>query len=302
MGYRKRLDNAFVHAKCLKLLPCSKYVLVSDCHRGVGANYDNFLKNQNLYYAAMEHYYKKGFSYIELGDGDELWENRNFAQISEIHSAVFGLLSEFYAHNRFHSIYGNHDICKKYAVFGAKKCCQYYCDSTACHAPLFPGITFPESIILQNCEGGPDLYLAHGHQADCLNSTLWKLSRFLVRYVWRPLEGVGFLDPTSAAKNYTRKKETEKRLSHWCETNGRILITGHTHRPRLPLPVETPYLNTGSCVHPRCITVIEIEHMALTLVKWTYMTRSDFSLVIGRSVLAGPVKIADYAEISARTV
>lgn len=296
MGYERRIDNAFLHAQYLDLFPSSKYVLVSDCHRGAGTTNDNFLKNQNLYFAAMEYYYQKGFSCIELGDGDELWENRCFSQISEIHSAAFWLLSKFYEQNRFFSIYGNHDICKKSPAFVAKKCCHYYCDSTDCHVPLFPNIVFPESIILKNCTGGPDIYLVHGHQADMLNSSLWKLSRFLVRYLWRPLEGVGLADPTSAAKNYTRKKKTEKRLSHWCEKNGRILITGHTHRPRLPLPGETPCLNTGSCIHPRCITVIEIERMALRLVKWTYTTRKDFSLAIGRYPLAGPVLITDYAQ------
>ncbi|MBQ8592649.1 MAG: metallophosphoesterase family protein [Lachnospiraceae bacterium] len=296
MGYYKRITNAFENALRLPLSPCTKYVLLSDCHRGNGTNNDNFLKNQNLYFAALDYYFKKGFCYIELGDGDELWENRSFSQITEIHSNTFWLLSRFYDQNRFYSLYGNHDMCKKDAVFCTKKCCHYYCDSTDCHVPLFPQISFPESIILENCTGGPNLYLTHGHQADMLNSTFWKLSRFLVRYVWRHLEGIGFLDPTSAAKNYTWKKKTEKRLSQWCKQEQRILIAGHTHRPSLPLPGAIPYCNTGSCVHPRCITAIEIEHMALSLVKWTYETRFDYTLIMGREVLAGPVNIAEYAK------
>lgn len=77
----------------------------------------------------LSHYYQSGFSYIELGDGDELWENRNMTQIIDVHSDVFWLLSRFY-------------------------------------------------------------------QADFFNSVLWRLTRFLVRYVWRPLEHFGVLDPT----------------------------------------------------------------------------------------------------------
>lgn len=121
MGYQKRLDNAFQHVPILPLNAESKYVLFSDCHRGNGTNNDNFLKNQHLYIAALKHYYKNGFTYIELGDGDELWENRKMEQIKEIHSEVFQLLSRFYCDNRLYMIYGNHDIVKKSASFSKKK-------------------------------------------------------------------------------------------------------------------------------------------------------------------------------------
>ncbi len=54
-----------------------------------------FSKNQNLYFAALNYYYEREFSYVELGDGDELWENRSISQIIDIHSDVFWLLREF---------------------------------------------------------------------------------------------------------------------------------------------------------------------------------------------------------------
>jgi len=76
MSYFSRLEAAYKNAKHLKLTPLSKYALISDVHRGVGNTNDNFLKNQELYYAALNHYFKSGHIYIEVGDGDELWENR----------------------------------------------------------------------------------------------------------------------------------------------------------------------------------------------------------------------------------
>lgn len=93
------------------------------------------------------------------------------------------------------------------------------------------------------------MYLTHGHQADVLNSTLWRLSRFLVRYLWKPLEHYGVLDPTSAAKNYTRKHKTEQRLQRYAAERNITLITGHTHRPALSAD-DSSYYNSGSCVHP----------------------------------------------------
>ena len=93
MGYRKRLDKSFESAPVLPLCPNSHYVLFSDCHRGNGTHNDNFLKNQHLYFAALKYYYRQGFTYIELGAGDELWENRHIEQIKEIHGNVFWQLS-----------------------------------------------------------------------------------------------------------------------------------------------------------------------------------------------------------------
>ena len=97
-----RLDRAFAQALVLPFNRCSRYVLVSDCHRGVGTSSDNFLKNQHLYYAAMEHYYRNGFTYIELGDGEELWENRKLRNIAEIHEDVYCMFARFEERGRLH--------------------------------------------------------------------------------------------------------------------------------------------------------------------------------------------------------
>lgn len=265
MSAASRLDRAFTRALILPLNKCSKYVLVSDCHRGIGTSSDNFLKNQHLYFAAMEHYYRKGFTYIELGDGEELWENRNIRNITEIHSDVYDMFSMLERHHRLYLIYGNHDIVRK-------KDPNYH-----------------EAIILRR-EDAPEksLYLTHGHQASLLNSTLWRVACFLVRYFWSPLENLGILDPTSAAKNYDVKEKCEDILQKWATENRHILITGHTHRPVMP-DEPSYYYNTGSCVHPRGITCIEIENNSMTLVKWIMQARADSLLYVAREVIGGPV-------------
>lgn len=280
MSASSRLDRAFLNAPLLPLSNRSRYVLMSDCHRGMGNSSDNFLKNQHLYFAALEHYYRQGYTYIELGDGDELWENRNMKNIMDIHSNVFWLFTQFCKEDRLYLLYGNHDIVKR------KK---------RVHT-LLPDLNFYESIILTTDllpgnRSHISLYLTHGHQASLLNSTLWPLSRFLVRYIWRPLENMGVLDPTSAAKNYHVKNKCEVRLNQWAEDNHHILITGHTHRPVLP-DEPASYYNTGSCVHPRCITCIEIEHQSMTLVKWSMSARADSTLYVAREIISGPVSLS----------
>ncbi|BDF35188.1 hypothetical protein CE91St62_32500 [Lachnospiraceae bacterium] len=292
MSTTDRLNAAFADAPVLPLGSDSRYVLFSDCHRGTGTSNDNFLKNQTLYFAALRYYYDRQFTYIELGDGDELWENRSMEQIKSIHDNTFWLLSHYYKQKRLWLLYGNHDLIKRNPRYSVQHFSSYICSANKSQ-PLFPGITFYEGLILKDCLGKRDLYLTHGHQADCLNSVLWKFSRFLVRYIWKPMEHIGVLDPTSAAKNNTKKRKTERQLTGWAVDNDRILISGHTHRPMVGTK-ESPYFNTGSCVHPRCITCIEVTDRCMTLVKWTLRTRDDMTLYVGREELAGPVCIDEY--------
>lgn len=289
MGYMSRLNRSFEGAVRIPLSDRSKYVIISDCHRGTGTSNDNLLKNQNLYFAALQYYYKMGYTYIELGDGDELWENRSLKQIIEAHQEVFRLLRLFYKSNRLYMLHGNHDMLKKSDKYIKKQCCSY---EKGERCPLPQDMKFHSGLILENDgnQDAPDIYLTHGHQADLLNSTLWRVNCFLVRYLWKPLEYFGVLDPTSAAKNYAVKEKTERRLKKWAESTGHTLIAGHTHRSVLS-ETEKYYYNSGSCVHPYSITCLEIERLQISLVKWMVTVRSDMGLYVSRSVLTGPTAL-----------
>lgn len=290
MSSYTRVSKAFQNALILPLDECSKYVIISDCHRGVGNGNDNFLKNESIYLAALRYYFLKGFTYLELGDGDELWENFSIDDIKAIHPQTFELMSKFYQGNRFFSVYGNHDMVKKSPAFSNKYFSSITGQDALCHKPLFPGITFYSGIILRDKNKKRDIFLTHGNQADVLNSTFWRISCFLVRYFWKPLEKLGVPDPTSAAKNNTQKRNTEKKLTRWSRENECILITGHTHHPMVGT-TTSPYFNTGSCVSPGGITCIEIENRCITLVKWYLDTRPDRTLFVARKMLGDKVFI-----------
>ena len=110
---KQRLLEAYQAAKVIPFDASSKFIILSDCHRGQGNSADNFLPNQEVYCGALEYYLANGYTYIELGDGDELWENRNQQTIIQTHTNAFQLLSKFYQAGRLHMIYGNHDIVKR---------------------------------------------------------------------------------------------------------------------------------------------------------------------------------------------
>lgn len=85
MSSTKRLSNAYRKAKTVVFDDSSKFILFSDCHRGDNSFADDFANNRNIYFHALNFYFKEGFQYCELGDGDELWENLHFDSIFEAH-------------------------------------------------------------------------------------------------------------------------------------------------------------------------------------------------------------------------
>lgn len=294
MDTLKSLSKVFESAQEILFDDTSKIVLMSDCHRGDGTWADNFAKNQNLYFAALNYYYDKNYTYIEIGDGDELWENKRFSDIFNMHKDVFWILSKFYHQNRLYFIYGNHDIVKKDPSFAQNYLYQYYDPHEKREIPLFENITIHEGLVLKHRFTGNKIFLVHGHQVDPINSTFWKISRFLIRYLWKPLESYGIKNATSPAKNYKKKDNVDKKLLEWVVKNKHMLIAGHTHRPMFPEVGEISYFNDGSCIHPRCITAIEIENGTIKLVKWCMKTKIDGTMFIGKDVLAGPRRLKEY--------
>lgn len=303
MSTFKRLTQVFNSSKEITFDDSSKLVLMSDCHRGDNSWADNFAHNQNVMFTALNYYYNTGFTYIEIGDGDELWENRRFSEIRKSHSHIFDILKKFHINNRLHMIYGNHDMVKKNKSYVKKNLYFYYDERKKRIEPLFKNIEIHEGLILHYNDTEDRIFVVHGHQGDLLNDYLWWLSRFLVRYVWRPLElHLGYKDPTSPAKNFKRKKDTEKRILDWVKENNQIIITGHTHRPTFPNVNRNLYFNDGSCVHPRCITGIEIENGEIALIKWSIKANSSGILYVGREIISGPRKLEYYFNSNSTSV
>jgi UDP-2,3-diacylglucosamine pyrophosphatase LpxH len=294
MSFLERINKIYKTSDEIIFDDNSKIVLMSDCHRGDGSWADTFSNNQNIYFSALYHYYYKNFTYIELGDGDELWENRKISDIIREHSDVFWLLSKFYSENRLYCIYGNHDMVKKDNKFIKNNLYKYFDERQNKEIPLFENIQIHEGLILKHKITNDKIFLVHGHQVEYLNNDLWIVARFLIRYFWRPLEIFGVTDITRTAKNYKKKYSIAKILSEWVKKEKHMLIAGHNHRPVFPEVGETPYFNDGSCVHPRCITAIEISEGFIKLVKWSEKADLDGKLYIAREILAGPRKINDY--------
>lgn len=279
MSSSGRISKAFQTAEEINIDNRSRIALISDCHRSDGGWADSFASNRNLFYAALSTYNMDKYTYIELGDGEELWETKYFSDIMRENRNIYRLMSRFYVGGRLYLIYGNHDMVKKNLGFGKN---PYTANDD--FVQLFPDIRSYESIVL-NYQGNKILLL-HGHQADFFNSCLWRLGRFLVRHFWKNLETLGVNDPTSASKSRKKKSAVEVGLMKWSAENGVMLIAGHTHRAFFPAPGETLYFNDGSCVSREYISAIEIADGNISLVYWSFKVREDGTVYVGRDVSA----------------
>lgn len=287
-----RLSYLRSHAKRFSIDENSKIVLMSDIHRGGGGRSDTFIKNQLIYSAALTRYDKEGYTYIELGDGDELWKNKKVENIIGAHKDIFWRLGRMYRQGRFVMMLGNHDIEKKSKQYMQKNFSHFIDPLTKQKSAVFGDMPVYESVVLDY--NGKEILLLHGHQVDPINNGGWRFTRFMVRYVWRPLEAFGISDPTSAAINYHRRISTEAKLIKWVNGKDVMLITGHTHRPAFPAVGEPLYFNCGSGVNARTVTATEIKGGKIRLVKWSVKANTDGSLYVGKDVLAGPQSIKEY--------
>lgn len=272
----------------------SRFVFFSDCHRGDKSRADDFAPNRDIYTSALDFYYGRGFTYIEIGDGDELWENDRFSTLLQTHRDVYLLMRKFHMENRFYMILGNHDIVKSSRKFVERNLYKYYNSSTDEFEPLFPEIKIHEGLILKHKDTQNKIFVVHGHQGDLLNDRLWPLSRFLVRYVWRHIELFHYRNPLSPARNASRLNIVEDNIFGWVKNTNRMVITGHTHRHAFARPGAVPYFNDGCCVYNGYITGIEIQNGEIMLVKWSSSLDISGRTSVEREVLAGPKKISDF--------
>lgn len=292
MKTNERLYEAYRGARRVPLTEKTKYILFSDVHRGDNSISDEFAHNQNIYYHALNNYFKEGYTYIEVGDGDELWEHSKFKDIRNAHGDVYGLLSQFHQENRFLMLYGNHNMELKRPSVVMRNLYHFFDEFLDHEDVLFPAIEVQEAVILEDQINKREILVLHGHQGDLFNDQLWWITRFFHRYFWRFLHLVGFRNPASPAKNRVKRHKIEKSYNRWITDNKMTIIAGHTHRPKYPSDGDLPYFNTGCCIHPRNITGIEIVGESIALVDWRVRPDETGALYISKKIIRGPKPLA----------
>ena len=280
-----KLTSAYKNAKVKYFDKNSKYIFFSDIHRGDDSVSDEFARNQLVLLYALNYYYDRGYIYVEVGDGDELWKHREFRHIRLAHSDIFEAIKKFYTDDRLIMLYGNHNLFLRNKRYVKKNLYYYYDEYTQDIHDLFKGITPHESLVLKQKNNKQKILVVHGHQGDLMNDQLWFLNMLLVRYFWRFMNLVGFQNPSSPAKNHFKRHKVEKNYKKWIKKHKIMLICGHTHRPKFPKPRELPYFNTGCCIHTKGFNGIEIVNNKILMVDWSVQANESGKLQVVRSVM-----------------
>jgi UDP-2,3-diacylglucosamine pyrophosphatase LpxH len=271
----RRMTQAFQTSKTVLFDDDSRLVFFSDLHRGDNSRADAFAQNEGLFIQALRHYHQRGFTYVEVGDGDELWQNRRLSAVKKAHRRTFDLLHDFAAENRLHLLFGNHDI----QGFRRRKMKK-------------DGLVAHEGLVLQHARTALKIFVVHGHQVDFKSDALYRVSRFIIRHIWRHIQNLG-LTPVASTTTETRNRGTlRQRVSEWIEAQKQMVICGHTHTPKFPGPGDVPYFNAGSGVFDGYMTGLEIQNGEIALVKWL---RSEWGRA-ERWLLAPPRKLSVAAQ------
>ena len=289
MRTNERLDQALRTAKVVDFDSTSKFVFFSDVHRGDDSVSDEFTKNQTTFLHALDYYYENGFTYIEVGDGEDLWEYGDFKVIRLAHAEVYDKMRDFFRDGRLYIIYGNHNNKLKNKAYVKKNldhCCNEFNESCEC---LYPHIDVLQSILLRDKENGHSFLVVHGHQGDLFNDQLWFVSRFLLHYIWRYFHVIGLHSPTSPAKVLYKRHRIEANFEKWIRLRRQAVICGHTHRPRFPRKSRVPYFNTGASTFSKGITGIEIVDGKIQMIEWRDRANPETGVVeVKRAITKGP--------------
>lgn len=295
MQTMQRLSRAYERAKIIEFDSSAKFIVFSDSHRGDGSLSDEFTKNRHNFVAALQHYLTEGYTLIEAGDNDDLWEWPKFRHIYKANPLTFNLLRQFHEEGRYFRLYGNHDFQLADPDYVAHNLYEQRNHFNGKPEKFLDGLEVHEAVVLRNRDTGQEIFVVHGHQGDFANDQAWRVSMFTFRIFWRYLHALGIRSPSSPTRNSFKRHKVERNYVRWILRNGLPLICGHTHRERFPNGSDAPYFNSGSCVYPNYITGLEIADEQISLVMWRVVPDANQYLRVAKRIVAGPRPLTDFA-------
>lgn len=307
--FKKILNEPGKRGPVFKLNEKDKFIIFSDQHKGARNNADDFAICEPNYLAALDFYNNKGFSYINLGDCEELWKNL-LESVIKHNKEVFEKEKLFLNRGVYTKIFGNHDLYWDNDPLSSFNLNRIYDEKVR----IYEGAILQYSINETNL----NIFLTHGHQGDLQSDGNW-FSKWFVSMIWAPFQGFLRINPNTPAYDNQLKTKHNTLMYSWVATQpNTLLITGHTHQPvfaslthleklyidlriarknnakeeiinllaeinkRIKLGDKSPrfrkykasYFNSGCCCfNDGDITGIEIEDGQIRLIKWTYLKK-----------------------------
>ena len=168
-----------------------KFIILSDQHKGARDGMDIFAKAAKNYLAALDHYHKNEFFYINLGDSEELWENL-FVTVKRHNKATFEKEKLFLHRKAFIKIFGNHDLYWANDPLAPVSLMQIYGE----RLKIYEGVILQTKIKNKTLS----IYMTHGHQGDLQSDGNW-FSKWFVSDIWGPFQSYLRINPNTPANN-----------------------------------------------------------------------------------------------------
>lgn len=282
-------------------LSTDKFIIFSDHHKGNKDHGDDFAGSEPNYLAALDYYLINNFSYINLGDAEELWKYTPAEVISK-NSISLKAEAKFQKKNKYYKTFGNHDVTWKNKL----DVDLWFKDLFTLPLPVWEGIVL--KFIIN--EKPLSVFLTHGHQGDKLSDNN-ALSTWIVAHVWRPLQRYLEINVNSPSDDYTLRDKHNIMMHEWSsKRENLLLITGHTHKPVFASGLysdhpnntvnenkiavaekyssrKPSYFNTGCCCYnDNDITGIEIADGKISLIKWHWENNTSNRVVLEEKELA----------------
>lgn len=213
-----------------------RMIIFSDLHKGAGNGADDFRRCERAYNAALAYYYVMGYWLVELGDVEELWEERARTVVKK-YERTLRLSAEFHIDpdrrgSRYTRVWGNHDDHWNRPGQVEKFLVPIYCpDGVA-------GLDVHGSVVVRVVgeDGQPlgELFLAHGHQGTFESDRASGFSRLVVRYLWRPFQRLFNFSLNTPARDWVLRAKHNLAMHRWVVDTARtdlIFVAGHTHKP-----------------------------------------------------------------------
>lgn len=203
-------------------MEAGRYIVFSDQHKGCRDFADDFAPAETNYRKALQHYFDQGFTFINIGDCEELWENTPRTVIE--HNRL-PLLEEarFLQEDRYYRVFGNHDLEWNYLIQQT----QYLKPIFGDKLKVYEGILLKTSYKDQNYT----LLLAHGHQGD-KKSDGNAFSKWVVAAIWTPIQRFLEISINTTADSFELVDRHNVMMYEWSATQKNLVfISGHTHKP-----------------------------------------------------------------------
>lgn len=275
-----------------------RVIIFSDQHKGNRDRADDFAGNEFNYLSALDYYKQQNFSFINLGDSEELWKYST-DEVLPNNEKAFAAEAAFQPHN-YYKTFGNHDIIWKNKIDSERLLKKYF----AMPLPVYEGILIKTIIGTETLT----IFCTHGHQGDKMSDNNG-FSTWIVAHIWAPVQRYLKINVNTPSKDDSLRNKHNKLMHEWSSNRKNLLlITGHTHKPVFASGIyavkpshkiegsdggnlKPSYFNTGCCCfNDGDITGIEIADGHIRLIKWFTKNGSSARMVLEEITLAQLLK------------